>query len=56
MTKALTKAGQPHISTKFHRHLKKQGYPDITLKDIQRSLSGIGISLSKRVIEEREKR
>lgn len=57
MSKALAKAaGQPRISTKLHRHLKKQGRTDVTLKDIQRSLSGIGISLSKRVIEERETR
>lgn len=57
MGKALAKAAvQPHISTKLHRYLKKQRPTDVTLKDIQRSLSGIGISLSKRVIEEREKR
>jgi len=57
MAKALAKVtGQPHISSRIHRHLKKLGHSDITLKDIQRSLSGIGISLSKRVIEEREKR
>ena len=56
MAKAISKTGQPHISTKLHRHLKKVGYSNATLKDIQRSLSGIGISLSRRVIEEREKR
>jgi hypothetical protein len=57
MPKALAKAaGQPRISTKLHRHLKKQGHTDITLKDIQHSLAGIGVSLSRRVIEEREKR
>ena len=57
MTKAFAKATiHPRISTKLHRHLKKQGHTDDTLKDIQRSLSGIGVSLSKRVIEEREKR
>lgn len=57
MSKALAKAtGQLPVSTKLHRHLKKQGRADVTLKDIQRSLSGIGISLSKRVIEERTKR
>jgi len=57
MAKALAKAvGQPHISSKLHRHLKKLGHSEITLKDMQRSLSGIGVSLSKRVIEEREKR
>ena len=57
MPKALAKAAcQPRISTKLHRHLKKQGHTDVTLKDIQHSLSGIGVSLSRRVIEEREKR
>jgi len=44
------------VNPKLHRHLKKQGYTDITLKDIQQSLSGIGVALSKRVIEAREKR
>jgi len=57
MTKAFVKVTiHPRVSTKLHRHLKKQGHTDVTLKDIQRSLSGIGVSLSKRVIEEREKR
>lgn len=53
MAKALEKiAERPHIGSK----LKKQGDTNITLKDMQRSLSGIGISLSHRVIEGREKR
>lgn len=57
MAKSLAKlAGQPHLSSKLHRHLKKAGHSDVTLKDIQASLSGIGVSLSKRVIEERHKR
>ncbi len=57
MGKALAKTtGHLHISTKLHRHVKKQGHTDVTLKDIQHSLSGIGVSLSRRVIEEREKR
>jgi hypothetical protein len=57
MAKTLSRAvGQPHISSKLHRHVKKLGHSEITLKDMQRSLSGIGISLSKRVIEERENR
>ncbi|MGO9016460.1 MAG: hypothetical protein ACLQF0_15930 [Dissulfurispiraceae bacterium] len=57
MAKALAKAtGQTHISSRLHRHLKKLGHSDITLKDMQQSLSGIGVSLSKRVIEERAKR
>ena len=57
MGKALAKAaGRPHMSAKLLRHARKQGHTDITLKDIQKSLSGIGVSLSKRVIEDREKR
>jgi hypothetical protein len=57
MSKVIAKAvGQPHINTKLHRYLKKHGHTDVTLTDIQRSLSGIGVSLSKRVIEERQKR
>jgi len=57
MGKALAKAAvQPHVSSKLLRHIKKQSRTVVTLKDIQQSLSGIGVSLSKRVIEEREKR
>jgi hypothetical protein len=57
MGKALAEApGHSRISTKLLRHAKKQGHTDVTLKDIQKSLSGIGVSLSKRVTEEREKR
>lgn len=57
MAKAVAKSsGQPNVSTKLHRYLKKEGHTDVTLKDIRRTLSGIGVSLSKRVIEEREKR
>lgn len=57
MGKALAKAsGQPHVSAKLLRHAKKQGHTDVTLTDIQKSLSGIGVSPSKRVIEDREKR
>ena len=57
MSKALAKAaGQPHVSIKLLRHAKKQGHTDVTLKEIQKSLSGIGVSLSRRVIEDREKR
>ena len=57
MAKALSRvAGQSQISSKIHRHLKKLGCSNITLKEMQQSLSGIGVSLSKRVIEEREKR
>ena len=39
-----------------HRHAKAQGQTNVTLRDIQKSLSGIGVSLLMRVIEDREKR
>lgn len=47
---------KPSISSKIHRHLKELPKINISLKDVQKSLSDIGISLSKRIIEEREKR
>ncbi|MCL4457200.1 MAG: hypothetical protein M1147_09700 [Nitrospirae bacterium] len=57
MAKALVKTtGHANISSKIHRHLKKQGQVGVSLKEIQKSLSNIGISLSKRVVEERVKR
>lgn len=56
MPKTAEKASQMHISTELHKYLKKQPKVDLSLKDIQQSLSKIGISLSKRVIEERKKR
>jgi hypothetical protein len=45
-----------HLSSKLHKYLREQPQADVSLKDIQQSLSNIGISLSKRVIEDREKR
>jgi hypothetical protein len=57
MSKATEKViSRLHISSKLHEYLKKQPKVDASLRDIQQSLSNIGISLSKRVIEEREKR
>lgn len=54
MAKALVKTtGHAHVSSKIHSHLKKEGQAGVSLKDIQKRLSNIGISLSKRVIEER---
>ncbi|MEW6002950.1 MAG: hypothetical protein AB1638_09940 [Nitrospirota bacterium] len=47
---------KPHISSKIQRHLKELPKVNISLKDVQKSLSGIGVSLSKRVTEERDKR
>ncbi len=51
-----TAKSKPHISSKLHRHLKKLPEVKVSLREVQQSLSNIGISLSKRVIEEREKR
>jgi len=45
-----------HISSKLHRHLKKQPEVKVALREVQQGLTNIGVSLSKRVIEEREKR
>jgi hypothetical protein len=57
MPKSVAKStGHAQISTKLHRYLKKQGHSNVLLKDIQQGLSNIGVSISKRVIEEREKR
>ncbi len=57
MPKVIEKAkSKPHISSKLHRHLKKLPGVKVSLREVQQSLSNIGISLSKRVIEEREKR
>lgn len=57
MAKVLAQAmNHPRISSALHRHLKKARRSNATLKEIQQSLSGIGVSLSKRVIEERDKR
>lgn len=53
---AIKTAPIPHTGSKLHRYLKKMSQVNVSLKDVQKSLSGIGISLSKRVIEEREKR
>lgn len=41
---------------KFEAYMKKQPPVPLSLKDIQKSLSHIGVSLSKRIIQDREKR
>lgn len=57
MPKAIAKTEkQTHISSKLHEHLKKHSKVKASLKDIQQSLADVGISLSKRVIEERKSR
>jgi hypothetical protein len=56
-TKTTTKtAHKPHASHRLRSYLKKQPSTHTTLHEIQATLSQIGISLSKRVSEEREKR
>jgi len=47
---------KPHTSRGLLDYTKKQPASKTTLKDIQSSFSKIGISLSKRVTEERDKR
>ncbi|MEK6692494.1 MAG: hypothetical protein AABY44_03605 [Nitrospirota bacterium] len=57
MSKVTLRASkQPSISSKLHKYIKEQPHVNLSLIDIQRGLSNIGISLSKRVIESREKR
>lgn len=57
MPKAAEKTvSQLPVSSKLQKYLKKQPQVNISLRDIQQSLSNIGVSLSKRVIEEREGR
>ncbi len=47
---------KPHASRKLLDYAKNQPASKATLHDIQVTLSSIGISLSKRVTEERDKR
>ncbi|MEK6743793.1 MAG: hypothetical protein AABZ15_09290 [Nitrospirota bacterium] len=47
---------KPHASRKLLDYAKNQPAAKVTLHDIQVTLSNIGISLSKRVTEARDKR
>jgi len=47
---------KPHTSRKLLDYARNQPASKATLRDIQAKLSNIGISLSKRVAEERDKR
>lgn len=49
------KMGDIHISLKLKEYIKNQPRVTVPLKEIQQSLSNIGISLSQRVIKERER-
>ncbi len=42
------------VSLKLGKHIKAQPQVTASLEDVQKSLSKIGVSLSKRVVEERE--
>ena len=56
-TKSIVKTPiKPHTSRKLLDYAKNQPASKATLRDIQAKLSNIGISLSKRVTEERDKR
>jgi hypothetical protein len=55
-TKTIAKTQlKPHTSHRLLNYAKKQPASKATLHDIQASLSGIGISLSKRVTDDRNK-
>jgi len=47
---------KPHTSRRLLDHAKNQPASKVTLHDIQASLSGLGVSLSKRITEDRDKR
>jgi len=47
---------KPHTNPRLLSYIKRQPLPHGSLQDVQKSLSAIGISLSKRVTEDREKR
>jgi hypothetical protein len=57
MTKASTKEiHKPHVDAALTEYLKKQPRPRTKLQDIQKSLSRLNVSLSQRVMDDREKR
>jgi hypothetical protein len=57
MTKSGTKEiRKPHVDVALIEYLKKQPRSRTKLQDIQKSLSRINVSLSRRVMDDREKR
>lgn len=57
MTKSSTKEiRKPQVDVALIEYLKKQPRPRTKLQDIQKSLSRINVSLSRRVMDDREKR
>ena len=57
MTKASTKEiRKPHVDAALTEYLKKQPRPRTKLQDIQKTLSLLNVSLSQRVMDDREKR
>lgn len=56
-TKTIAKTRhKPHTSRIIAEYAKSQPAAHVTLQDVQKSLSNIGVSLSKRVMDDREKR
>lgn len=53
---AIRKIHIPHTNPRLLKYLEEQPVLNVSLKDIQKSLSKIGVSLSKKVLEEREKK
>jgi len=57
MTKANTKdIHKPHVDAALIEYLKRQPRPRTKLQDIQKTLSRLSVSLSQRVMDDREKR
>lgn len=47
---------KPHVDVALNEYLKKQPRSNSTLQDVQKSLSRINVSLSQRVMDDRERR
>lgn len=56
LKRAVKTTGKIHTSSKLHKYVKETPHVDVTLKDVQKSLSNVGVSLSRRVMQERAKR
>lgn len=47
---------KPHVDVALNEYLKKQPRTRTTLQDVQKSLSRSNVSLSQRVMDDRERR
>jgi hypothetical protein len=57
MAKSSTKEiRKPHVDVALTEYLRKQPRSRTKLQDIQKSLSRINVSLSQRIMDDREKR